>query len=355
MKKVSRIKVLLLQNEVEDVVNYAESGYALDMWKKRLERRKFSRRGRIRFQNKLNYSGLMYLFSKLSFFGILAAIVIGIVVLSFVAYSLPSPDKVVRREGFSTKILDRNGEVLYDIYQDQKRIPVKFEDVPDYLKQATISIEDKNFYKHEGFDILGMIRGFSRIFTSGRAEGGSTLTQQIVKNVLLTNERSVIRKVKEFVLSVQIERKYKKDEILLMYLNEAPYGGTAWGVEAAAEGYFGKSVKDLNLIESAILAGLPQRPSYYSPYSANPEAYKSRTKDVLRRMREDGYITNDQETEVVGMLDDFEFAGSGGNFKAPHFVQYVQNLLEEKYGSAFIEQGGYTITTTLDWKLQEEG
>jgi len=193
-----------------------------------------------------------------------------------------------------------------------------------------------------------------KTFTRGKAQGGSTLTQQLVKNVLLTSEYSLLRKVKEFVLAVQIERKYSKDEILLMYLNEAPYGGTSWGVEAASEAYFGKNVKDLDLVESAILAGLPQRPSYYSPYSGNPDAYKIRTKDVLRRMREDGYITSDQEDGATEMLDDIKFAGKGGNFKAPHFVQYVENILEEKYGAAFIEKGGFTVTTTLDWKIQEE-
>lgn len=332
--------------------NLTESGYALSMWRKRLQRKRGIRR--LRKQNNVNYNKLFFVLSKFAFYGLIVGIVAFIAVMSFIAFDLPSPDKVVRREGFSTKILDRNGEVLYDIYQDEKRVPVKLDDVPDYLKKATIAIEDKNFYKHEGFDILGIVRGFTRIFTRGRAQGGSTLTQQLVKNVLLTSERSVLRKIKEFVLAVQIERKYDKDEILLMYLNEAPYGGTAWGVEAASEAYFAKSVKDLNLVESAILAGLPQRPSYYSPYSGDSSAFMSRTNDVLRRMREDGYISSDQEDEANSMLSEVKFAGKGGNFKAPHFVQYVESILEEKYGAAFIEQGGYNVTTTLDWKVQEE-
>jgi len=336
----------------KNMVNYTDSGYALNMWKDRL-RGKSRKRG-FRNLRKRNYSGFFYIFSKLVFFGLILSLIAGVILLSYIAYDLPSPDKIIRREGFSTKILDRNGEVLYDIYQDQKRIPIKFEDVPEYLKEATLSIEDKNFYKHEGFDVLGMVRGFTRVFTRGRAQGGSTLTQQLVKNVLLTSERSILRKVKEFVLAIQIERKYSKDEILLMYLNEAPYGGTSWGVEAASESYFDKNVADLNLVESAILAGLPQRPSYYSPYSGNSEVYKGRTKDVLRRMREDGYITIEQEGEAIKMLDEIKFTGKGGDFKAPHFVQYVQQILEEKYGPAIIEQGGYKITTTLDLKLQEK-
>jgi hypothetical protein len=236
--------------------NRADLRYALTMWKDRLRARR--RKKGFRNLRKPGLSGTFYFVSKFVFFGIIAAFIGGVAVLSYIAYDLPDPEKIIRKEGFSTKILDRNGEVLYDIYQNQKRIPVKFDDVPQYLKEATIAIEDKNFYKHEGFDILGIVRGFTRIFTRGRAQGGSTLTQQLVKNVLLTSERSVLRKVKEFVLAVQIERKYSKDEILLMYLNEAPYGGTSWGVESASESYFDKNTTDLNLVESAILAGLPQ-------------------------------------------------------------------------------------------------
>lgn len=352
MSRISRLKILSLDSREENLVNYEDADYALAMWKTRFNRRSSRRYDNHRRKKFLN-GNIYFLLSKLVFYSLIVAFVISIGVLSYIAYDLPSPENIVRRDGFSTKILDRNGIVLYDIYNDQKREPVKFDDVPDYLKKATIAIEDKNFYDHEGFDILGILRGFSRLFTQGRAQGGSTLTQQLVKNVLLTSERSILRKVKEFVLAIQIERKYSKDEILLMYLNEAPYGGTAWGVQAASESYFRKDVKDLNLIESAILAGLPQRPSYYSPYSSNPENYKSRTEDVLRRMREDDYISKEQQDEAVSLLEGFEFSGKGGNFKAPHFVQYVESILEEKYGSSFIEQGGYKVTTTLDWELQE--
>jgi 1A family penicillin-binding protein len=227
-------------------------------------------------------------------------------------------------------------------------------DVPEYLKQATIAIEDKNFYKHQGFDPIGMLRGFSRIFTRGYAQGGSTLTQQLVKNVLLTPERSIFRKIKEFILAVQIERRYSKDEILQMYLNEAPYGGTAWGVVSASETYFGKKVQDLTLVESAILAGLPQRPSTYSPYSSTPDAYVGRTQEVLRRMREDGYVTNEQEESARAEIENVVFQERGASFKAPHFVQYVEKILEERYGTNVVEQGGLRVTTTLDLDLQEK-
>ena len=278
----------------------------------------------------------------------------GTVLFAWYSRDLPQPDKVARRDGFSTKIMDRNGELLYDVFVDQRRTPVAFEQMPEDLKKATVAIEDKNFYYHQGFDPLGWLRAmFNTMFRFRRLAGGSTLTQQLVKNVLLTSERALSRKIKEFVLAVQIEKKYTKDEILRMYLNESPYGGTAWGVQAAAETYFGKNVQDLNLIESAFLAGLPQAPSTYSPYTGGG-AYKTRTKDVLRRMREDSYITKDQEKQSLADLDKMEFLLPGASFKAPHFVMYVKQQLVERYGEKLVEQGGLKVTTTLDWELQKK-
>lgn len=297
---------------------------------------------------------LFYRLGLFSFLGMLGVFIFFGLFLPIFAFNLPSPDKVVRREGFSTKIYDRNGTLLYDIFNDQRRTPIKLEETPEYLKQATVSIEDKNFYKHGGYDPTGMVRAVFNILINRKLQGGSTLTQQVVKNVLLTSDRNITRKLREFVLALQIERKYNKDEILTMYLNEVPYGGTAWGVQAAAETYFGKNVKDLTLVESAILAGFPQRPSAYSPYSTTPTAYIERTKGVLRRMREDGYITKDQEKEAAAALADIKFQPKGASFKAPHFVTYVQTVLEERYGQALIEQGGLKITTSLDWGLQEK-
>ena len=290
--------------------------------------------------------------------GSLAAIlfltVLAGILFAWNARDLPHPDKIVRKEGFSTKIFDRNGVLLYDVFADQQRTPVELENIPEQLRQATIAIEDKNFYKHEGFDPFGWLRAVYNILFRGRIQGGSTLTQQLVKNVLLTPKRTISRKIKEFVLAVQIEKKYSKDEILQMYLNEAPYGGTAWGVETAAETYFGKKVQDLNLVESAILAGLPQQPSYYSPFGDQPEAYLSRTKDVLRRMREDDYISKGEEKKALVELDEVEFSRPTENFKAPHFVMYVKRVLEERYGKKMVEQGGLKVETTLDWEIQEK-
>ncbi|MEK7061132.1 MAG: PBP1A family penicillin-binding protein, partial [Patescibacteria group bacterium] len=311
-------------------------------------------RDRVRRSQRVTKSRKLVKLAKLIFVGAIGILLLSFLVLPLLAFNLPSPDKVVRHEGYATQILDRNGETLYNVYVNQRRNPVLLSDVPLYLRQATISIEDKNFYKHKGFDIFGILRGFTRIFTRGYAQGGSTLTQQLVKNVLLTSDRTIVRKIKEFVLAIQIESKYTKDEILQMYLNEAPYGGTAWGVEAASEIYFGKKVKDLDLIESAIISGLPQSPSRYSPYSSTPKAYVERTKQVLRRMREDGYITADQEKNANGEVADVFFQPQGASLKAPHFVQYVQKILTDRYGEAAVEQGGLKVTTTLDINLQDK-
>jgi len=278
-------------------------------------------------------------------------------IISFAIFAkdLPSPTKLTNRNiEQATKIFDRAGVLLFDVYGNQNRTLVTLDQIPKSLKDATIAIEDKNFYKHKGFDPTGIIRAIERIVVERKLTGGSTLTQQLVKNALLSSERTITRKIKEFILATQIERRYSKDEILQIYLNEVPYGGTAWGVEAASNLYFGKHASDLNLVESSILAGLPQKPTAYSPFGANPKAYLQRSKDVLRRMREDGYISNEQEKEALKDLENVKFAESGQGIKAPHFVLYVKEQLIEKYGEEKVQQGGLKVTTTLDWQLQEK-
>lgn len=294
----------------------------------------------------------MNILTKAIIVGAVASFFIFIILFFWYSKDLPSPDKVQRHEGFSTVIMDRNNIPIYDIFNDKNRIPIPFSDLPDPLKKATISIEDKNFYTHQGFDPRGLVRALFNIVTFHGLQGGSTLTQQLVKNVLLTSEKSIPRKIKEFILAVQIERKYSKDEILQMYLNEAPYGGTMWGIESAASGYFGKHAKDLSLTESVILAGLPQSPSYYSPLGDNPKAYISRAEEVLRRMREDGYISPTKEYELKKSLPNVKFATESAQFKAPHFVFYVKNQLVEKFGEKLVDGGGLRVTTTLDNDLQ---
>lgn len=286
---------------------------------------------------------------------LLAVGVVAVLVL-FVWYSkdLPSPTKVVRRDGYSSKVYDRNGNALFDIYNDAKREPVVAEDIPDYLKKATVSVEDKSFYTHSGIDLLTPFRIIKNLFYFGKVTGGSTLTQQLTRNVLLTTERSLTRKIKEMILSIQIDAKYSKDEILLMYLNEAPYGGNSWGVGPAAEQYFGKKVKNLNLAECAILAGLPQLPSVYSPYSSTPKAYIDRTEHVLTRMVEDGYITQELADATMEEVKNYKFGSEDSTTKAAHFVFWIKDLLTQKYGAEVVESGGLKITTTLDLELQEQ-
>ncbi len=293
---------------------------------------------------------------KVLFLGLLGLTLVVILVFAWYSRDLPDPGKIQRRTGFSSEILDRTGKtILYDVFTDQDRKYTAFADMPIYLKNATIAIEDKDFYKHQGFDPLAFPRILKNVLLNQRLIGGSTLTQQLVKMLLLTNERSLSRKIREFVLALRIEKTYSKDEILQMYLNEAPYGGTAVGVSAAAQIYFGKDVKDLNLTESVALAGLPQAPSRYSPYSGNNKAFLPRAKEVARRMKEDGYITAEVERQVNGELDKLVFVGLGSNkIKAPHFVMYVKQLLEEKYGANVLDQGGLKITTSLNWDLQQK-
>lgn len=293
------------------------------------------------------------IFLFLGVIGVVALVALVLVVVWF-AHDLPQPGKVVRQEGFATRIFDRNGQAIYDIYQEKKRNPIAFEQLPQDLINATIAIEDKEFYHHRGFSLSGIIRAFYYTIFERSVQGGSTLTQQLVKNVLLTPQRSITRKIREFLLAIQIETRFSKDQILTMYLNEAPYGGTAWGVGTAAEVYFAKSVSELSLVESAILAGLPQRPTTYSPFGADPEAYTERTKHVLRRMREDGYIDANREKQALEELSEVRFAEVTSEFLAPHFVMYVKKQLVERYGEAMVEGGGLRVTTTLDLDLQKE-
>lgn len=299
------------------------------------------------------------LISKLSntvLFIVLGCLLLFFGAVVYFATQVPSPEELTQRfVAQATKIYDRDGELLYDIYEGQNRTPIKFAEIPEVVKQSTIAIEDKDFYKHSGFSITGILRAAFDSLLSRRIEGGgSTLTQQLVKNALLTSETSLIRKMKELILSIQVEKAYTKDQILEMYLNEIPYGGTAYGIEAAANLYFGKNAKDLNLAEASLLAGLPQRPSVYSPYGTHPELAKERQSAVLRRMVEDGYITKEQAAEAEKVELVYRTKQNELGFKAPHFVLYVKQKLIEQFGDRLVEQGGLKVTTTLDYKLQEK-
>ena len=307
----------------------------------------------------LLYAKLLRFIAFGSLAGVVGGVLLFFVLFAWFSRNLPKPGEVVRREGFSTKIYDRNGALLYDLFDDERRTPVTISQIPVELQQAVVAIEDKDFYNHQGFDMMTIVRIPYNILFKQRVIGGSTLTQQLVKNALLTNERSVVRKFKELVLSMQIERTFTKEEILEMYLNEAPYGGTAWGIGTASELYFNKPVNELTLVESAILAGLPQRPSAYSPYTGKTDddgepLWKVRAKGVLRRMREDEYITEAAYTQALGDLDLVEFDRGTIDIQAPHFVFYVRDVLEEMYGEDAINASGFKVTTSLDLELQEK-
>lgn len=287
----------------------------------------------------------------------LVSVLIFVTIIFFwFAKDLPRPGKVQRSEGFTTVILDRTGEKLYDVFQEENRIPLKnLSDAPKFLRDATIAVEDKNFYTHGGISSTGILRSLVNILVFHKLEGGSTLTQQLVKNVLLTQERTLPRKIKEAILAIQIERKYTKDEILQMYLSETPYGGPTVGVVTASDYYFGKKPSQLTLTESAFIAGLPQSPSAYSPFLSDTKAYVWRTEQVLRRMKEDGYITSAEESSAKAQIDQLPFSQNGNSsLRAPHFVAYVKELLVRQFGQDVFQKGGLTVTTSLDWALQEK-
>ncbi|MBI5357097.1 transglycosylase domain-containing protein [Candidatus Collierbacteria bacterium] len=286
---------------------------------------------------------------RLIFFFILSCTFLYLLVLLF--KNIPSPTKLSSGDfPVSTQILDRNGNLLYEIYADQNRTPVNIDALPAYILQATISIEDKNYYRHFGIDLSGIVRAVYKNFSGQRLEGGSTITQQLIKMTLLNPKRTLARKVREGLLAIVTEIIYSKKQILEMYLNHAPYGGTAYGIEQAAKLYFGKSAKNLRLSEASLLAGLPQAPTTYSPFGSHPENAKDRQLSVLRRMREDGYISKQQEEEAA--TEELLFSNSNISIKAPHFVLWVKDLLEEQFGQKTVELGGLRVTTTLDLSTQ---
>ena len=251
----------------------------------------------------------------------------------------------------STKIYDRTGQVLlYDYNRDAKREIIPISEMSPNLTHAVIAIEDSSFYKHGGIRITSIVRAmFADILGASLSQGGSTITQQVVKNTLLTNRKSVVRKLHEWVLAIRLEQSYSKDQILETYLNNIPYGGTLYGVEAAAESYFGKTAKDISIAEAAYLAAMIQAPSYYSPYGARRNELLARKNVVLERMRTLGFIGDAEYTKNKD--EQVSFAPAGQNsIIAPHFVFYILNQLEEKYGASVL-MSGLKVTTTLDAEL----
>lgn len=311
-----------------------------------------------RYLNSFNRTPKIVFYGKLAkfaFFGLIGLIILMVILFIWYGRQLPAPGKLISAQANqSSGIYDRSGELLYSVYQDKNRTYVELKNIPKYLSQGTIAIEDKNFYQNKGFSITGYIRGLLiDPILRRRVSGGSTITQQLVKNVLLTSERTLPRKVKELMLAIQVESRYSKEQILEMYLNDVPYGGTAIGVQAASQIYFNKDVKDLNLAESAFLAGLPQGPSLYSPFFGN-KYYLGRTKDVLSQMENQGYITKKQAEDAYKEIEKKQFTQTNTGIKAPHFVFYVKQQLIKQFGEAAVESGGLRVTTTLDYKVEKE-
>lgn len=273
------------------------------------------------------------------------------------AITLPIPDfesyfnKQIAEQ--STKIYDRTGEVLlYDV-RGVRQSTVSFEEIPQWVKLATIAIEDDNFYNHQGIQPSSIARAFLVNLFSGQVrQGGSTITQQVVKNSLLTKDKTITRKIKEAVLSLKLERSMAKDEILNIYLNQSPYSGNIYGVQEAARAYFKKDVKDVSLAEAAYLAAIPQAPNYYSPYGENKDKLEERKNTVLNRMLKVGFI--DKETAEEAKKERVVFYEKiNQGIKAPHFVFWLKEYLDKRYGKENIETNNFKIITSINWEIQQ--
>ncbi len=300
----------------------------------------------------------MQLVKKILFYLAVAFIILGLIgVFLFFYFSkdLPSLNEITNRQiPESTKIYDRTGKILlYEISNGQKRTAVPIDQIPQSLKDATVAIEDANFYTQPGFSIKGTIRAFLVNLTRGKiVQGGSTITQQLARNAFLSADKTIARKIKEFILAVELNRHYSKDQILELYLNEIPYGPTFYGVESASLAYFSKSTKDLTLSESAILTAIPKAPSYYQPWGNHQKELLERKNLVLKRMFELKKITSQEYEKALKEKIVFSPQDTLG-IKAPHFIMFIQDYLVQKYGEDMVRAGGLKVITTLDWTLQE--
>ncbi len=284
--------------------------------------------------------------------------VVGAFIIWTTTINLPNLNSFEERKvSQSTKIYDRTGEVvLYDVYGDIKRTVVPLAKISNYLQKATIAVEDQNFYEHSGIEISSIFRAIKNNLKNGdllSGQGGSTITQQVIKNALLTREKTISRKLKEWVLAPRLEKVLSKDQILEIYLNEIPYGGSVYGIEEASHRFYSKSALDLTLAEAAYLAALPQAPTYFSPYGSNLSKLEERKNYVLDRMLDSKFITTEEHEAAKKTVVTFQKPEAYG-IKAPHFVMYIIEQLEKEYGKDIVENGGLRVTTTLDWELQQK-
>ncbi len=307
-----------------------------------------------RFFNTLAWKLLRPLVLLILSFGFISA---SVAIIWFSTLQIPDLSAFeARKVTQSTKIFDRTGEILlYDIHNDSKRTVVAFEDISKNIKNATIAIEDVEFYQHIGIKPTAILRAILANLTpgSGLTQGGSTITQQVIKNAVLTKDKTITRKLKEWILAIKIEKVLTKDQILNTYLNESPYGGNIYGVEEASKLFFGKSSKDVSLAEAAYLGAIPQAPTFYSPYGQNKDRLDARQKLVLLKMKENGFITSDEYKEALKEKVKFLEKNTTG-IRAPHFSLFVKDLLVNKYGESAVEEGGLRVITTLNYDYQEK-
>ncbi len=281
----------------------------------------------------------------------------GLFVLWVASLRIPALESIEeRRVDQSTKIYDRTGEItLYDFSQDVRREVIPIEKIAKHAQEAAIAIEDKTFYSHNGFVLSSFLRAVWVNLTSASfSQGGSTITQQVVKNSILTTDKSPTRKLKELILALKLERVLTKEEILSLYLNEIPYGGNVYGIQEASKRFFAKNASDLTLAESAYLAAIPQAPTRYSPYGSHLDLLEARKSLVLTEMYHNGTITEEEYKAALVEKVDFKPRENSGSIKAPHFVFFVIDELAKKYGDEAVQSGGWKIITTLDYSIQEE-
>ncbi len=305
----------------------------------------------LKYLYKTHKQGIKTLAMVLSGLGV---VVLSLIILWTTTFKVPSLESIQeRRVSQSTKIYDNTGKILlYDAGQNIRRSIIPLDQISKNIQNATISIEDKNFYNHHGVQPLSMIRAvLVNVLSLSWSQGGSTITQQVVKNSILTNNKDISRKLKEIVLSLKLEQILSKNEILSMYLNEIPYGGNIYGVEEASESFFGKKANEVDLAEAAYLAALPQAPSYYSPYGSHTDKLEDRKNLVLKEMLNNKYITEDEYNTAKGEKVNFVQKGNSA-IKAPHFVFYVIDYLKQKYGEDILTTGGLKVITTLDYDLE---
>lgn len=284
---------------------------------------------------------------------LLTGVFLGSLAFLYFARDLPRPESFVDRQiSQPTRIYDRTGEnLLYTIHGEERREIVQLEDVSPYFTDALIALEDTNFHSHSGFDIEGIVRSvFINIRERDLAAGGSTITQQLVRSALLSPEKTFMRKVRELVLTIELERNYSKEDILEFYVNQISFGHNIYGIETAAQNYFEKNASELSLRESAILASLIRAPSALSPYGDNLNILIRRSNYALERMHSLGFIS--EEEKEIALEEEVEFSRFRNYLRAPHFVLGVKQTLENRYGSDLLDQGGFKVYTTLDFDLQ---